>query len=212
MKRSGLFSGAGCEANRRAFFQASGFTLVELLVVIAIISLLMTTGSGWWLRSRDEAKAVVCKAQLRDRGIQLTEASLDLYNAASQPQGDGWKIIELDCGCKIRVPVAGQKQEIPVKLDGCPKAPRNPLYDSAKGNERKTLSYGMADLAKISFQGFKDHDRWLLACSDFESVSEFDEIAFARHRDSVNVFFFDGHVDRLSREKMPFPGKTDNQD
>ena len=193
-----------------------GFTLVELLVVIAIIAILSIVVSSSLMRSRDEAKAVVCKSQLKDLGTRFTQETLDLYNVGSSGGGsnDGYETIELPCGCKIRLPTDSSPIEFPVKLEGCPKAPVNPLYAELGGDEPKTLSYGAVDLTAIDMDELEEHERWLIACSDLPTISEFDELAFDRHRGSVNVFFYDGHVDRVPREYMPFPGreKPDEED
>ena len=54
-----------------------GFTLIELLVVIAIIALLMSILMPALARVKDEARAVVCRANLRQWGIAWSMAIND---------------------------------------------------------------------------------------------------------------------------------------
>ncbi|MEM7392418.1 MAG: hypothetical protein AAF492_08710, partial [Verrucomicrobiota bacterium] len=116
-------------------------------------------------------------------------------------------IPRMPCGCPLPPPPGGNDEtDLPVKLDGCPKAPKNPLFDVDPDDDvRMTLSYGVLDFSLAGFEIMEEHDKWVFACSDFESIAATNELAFKRHRDSVNVFFFDAHVDRIQEEHMPFP-------
>ena len=56
-------------ARRRRHGRASGFTLIELLVVISVIVLLMALLLPALQRARQQARAVVCQANLRQWGV-----------------------------------------------------------------------------------------------------------------------------------------------
>lgn len=59
------------QARRSADIHISGFTLIELLVVIAIVTLLVSLLVPAVQRARKQARAVVCRAHLRQWGTTL---------------------------------------------------------------------------------------------------------------------------------------------
>jgi len=87
-----------------------GFTLIELLVVISIIALLMSMLMPALSRVRDQAKAVVCQAQVKQWGVAFnlyTEDNNGMFHSAKG--GQAWL-----------VPLYDYVKE--VKLYQCPKA------------------------------------------------------------------------------------------
>ena len=82
-----------CE-DRSKSRRASGFTLIELLVVIAIIAVLMGILMPALRRVREQARATVCRSNLKNVGLAV-HMYLDDYNRKLTPRrssnGHLWK-------------------------------------------------------------------------------------------------------------------------
>ncbi len=76
--------------NWRGERSPTGFTLIELLVVIFIIALLMSILMPTLQRARKQAKAVVCKSNLRQWGIIFSMYTMD--NDGYFPSGSSGKM------------------------------------------------------------------------------------------------------------------------
>ncbi len=72
--------------HRSSFINPKGFTLIELLVVVAVIALLMAILLPALQRARRQAKAVVCRANVKQWSQIL--AMYTEENEGSLPQGD----------------------------------------------------------------------------------------------------------------------------
>ena len=69
--------------------RGSAFTLIELLVVIAIVALLMAVLAPAVQRARKQARAVVCRAHLRQWGTPLALYMED-WTRAGGVQPEDW--------------------------------------------------------------------------------------------------------------------------
>lgn len=80
--------------------QRHGFTLIELLIVIAIIAVLLTILAPALQKAREQAKATVCQAHIRDYAMANQIYAADYKNRGVSVWWIGnaafWKIIGVD--------------------------------------------------------------------------------------------------------------------
>ena len=71
-----------------------GFTLIELLVVIAVIALLIALLMPALQRAKEQARSVVCQANLKQMGITFTMYAHDnnnyFHNEVGSNPNDSW--------------------------------------------------------------------------------------------------------------------------
>ena len=77
-------------SNRERKRFLTGFTLIELLVVIAIIALLMAMLVPALEQARNQARAVICKSNLRQWGLYWMMYGDDYEGSFSQGHWIGW--------------------------------------------------------------------------------------------------------------------------
>ena len=211
--------------------EKKGFTLIELLVVIAIIALLMSILMPALSRVKLQAKAVVCRSNLRQIGLAAVLYSEDNKNLV--PRNGGYWILNF-------LPYLGKKDNLPqdyreVKIYNCPSYPDktqtvdyviNSWEDDidetngpSKITEFRTPSQTiyLADNAHGSWRPIisnqdelEDHDavfdvflpKHLPAQGDIPENYGERRVARDRHLVGCNGAFFDGHSEYIQRNKM----------
>ncbi len=86
---------------------------------------------------------------------------------------------------------------------GCPFADDNPAYKFDPISEPPIRSYGI--LEHNLNKKFETCHEWLFADSVFRVFSEASELADHRHKNNVNVYYRDGHVQLQKTDELIFP-------
>jgi prepilin-type N-terminal cleavage/methylation domain-containing protein/prepilin-type processing-associated H-X9-DG protein len=207
----------------------NAFTLIELLVVIAIIALLMSILMPALSKAKDQAKAVLCRSNLRQIGLAAVLYADDNDNFV--PRNGGYWI-------RVFMPYLGEEGQVSnyrlVKIYNCPSYPDRQqtvdyVINSWKDDidevdgpskitefRRHSQTIYLADNAYGSWrpiisneQELDNHaalfDVWELkhlpSVTDVENYGE-RRVARDRHLRGCNGAYFDGHSDYIPRKKM----------
>ena len=209
-----------------------GFTLIELLVVIAIIALLLGILLPSLRKTRDQAKGVTCRNNLRQIGVAFT-----LYTGENEgkfPRNGGVWIV------KFLPYIGGQgdqdKDYREMGVYNCPSYPNKEqtldyVINSWKDGKTEYIgSSPVSDFRRPASKVFLADNEYTVSTAGNpirpiirsnqalpSSRGEFDvwqaphlpagtdqtrRVARARHRDGCNVAFMDGGSDWIQSEKL----------
>ena len=82
----------------------------------------------------------------------------------------------------------------------CPKAGPNPMYELDEETQPPVRSFGVAEPVSRGRNW-----SWMLADSDFETITEAAELPTERHDGKISVFYKDGSVVAVRAETLEFP-------
>ena len=202
--------------------QRNTFTLVEMLIVIAIIAILMAMLLPALNKSRGVANTIRCASNLKQAGVAFMQYASD-SNDTLPPlcYGTGWDIFWPTAILDGR----GVTRYMPRSISRCPVMPDNSIYFSYGNMPSSGVHYGVsgplfsnADFANrfksVAIARIKNNSNKFMMADTYktDNATTIDyQNGFAawsmsagafgmpapRHNNNLNMFYADGHVEKL---------------